>query len=149
VDDGQAVAANGQGKTQRNPQAILRDRLMATLKAIQRSSAATHRAEMVKARDDLFISGAARRDRTRRLIELGGLVEASGLIDRVGHNPDAIIGALRVMTKMMDMAKTGDAGFSSAVLFDRWQKVGSGLVEDHNKAVEAIKREERGWASRG
>ena len=100
---------------------------------------------MAKARDDLFISGAARRERTRRLIELGGLVEASGLIDRIGHNPDAIIGALRVLTKMMDMAKTGDAGFSSTVLFDRWQNAGSNLVENHNKAVEAIKREERGW----
>ncbi len=148
-EDGQDAAANDQGLTPRRPQAILRDRLMATLKAIRRSSAATHRAEMAKARDDLFISGAARRDRTRRLIELGGLVKASGLIDRVGHNPDAIIGALRVLTKMMDMAKTGDAGFSSTVLFHRWQEAGSSLVENHNKAVEAIKREERGWASRG
>jgi hypothetical protein len=104
---------------------------------------------MAKARDDLFISGAARRDRTRRLIELGGLVEASGLIERTGHNPDVVLGALRVLTKMMDMAKTGDAGFSSTVLFDRWQNAGGTLVADHNKAVEAIKREERGWASRG
>ena len=103
---------------------------------------------MARARDDLFISGAARRERTRRLIELGGLVEASGLIDRIGHNPDAIIGALRVLTKMMDMATTGDAGFSSTVLFHRWQEAGSSLVETHNKAVEAIKREERGWVSR-
>ena len=145
----QDAAANDPGLTLRRPQAILRDRLMATLKAIQRSSAATRRAEMAKARDDLFISGAARRDRTRRLIELGGLVEASGLIDRVGHNPDAIIGALRVLTKMMDMAKTGDAGCSSTVLFHRWQEAGGNLVENHNKAVEATKREERGWSSRG
>ncbi len=100
---------------------------------------------MAKTRDDLFISGAARRERTRRLIELGGLVEASGLIDRVGHNPDAIIGALRVLTKMMDLAKTGDAVFSSTVLFHRWQETGSSLVENHNKAIEVIKREERGW----
>lgn len=99
---------------------------------------------MAKARDDLFISGAARRDRTRRLIELGGLVEASGLIDRVGHHPDAILGALRILNRMMDLAKTGDAGFSSTVLFQRWQEAGSALVTDHNKAVEAIKRKERG-----
>lgn len=103
---------------------------------------------MAKARDDLFISGAARRDRTRRLIELGGLVEASGLIDRVGHHPDAIIGALRILNRMMDMAAAGDAVVSRTVLFQRWQEAGRDLVTDHNKAVEAIKREERGWAGK-
>jgi hypothetical protein len=95
---------------------------------------------------DNAASAAARRKRTRRLIELGGLVEASGLIERTGHHPEAIMGALRVLVTMMDMASTGDAGFSSTVLLRRWREAGAALVADHERALEALKRKERGWS---
>jgi Conjugal transfer protein TraD len=100
---------------------------------------------MAGMRSALSVSAEARRRRTRRLIELGGLVEASGLTERAGHDPAMILGALRVLVRMLDMAHSGDAGFSDAVLLKRWREAGATLVEDHNKAVEAIKREERGW----
>lgn len=95
---------------------------------------------------DMTAAAAARRKRTRRLIELGGLVEASGLTDRVGNNPETVMGALRVLVTMMDKAGTGDAGFSSTVLLRRWREAGRDLVADHERALEALKRKERGWA---
>lgn len=52
------------------------------------------RTELAYARSDDAPGATERRARTRRLIELGGLVEKSGLAARLGDNRAAVLGAL-------------------------------------------------------
>lgn len=47
----------------------------------------------------------ARRQRTRQLIELGGLVLKSGLIERTGDDPAVILGALLELTAAIGKAE--------------------------------------------
>jgi len=63
----------------------------------------------------------ARRARTRRLIELGGLVHKSGLADRLGDDRAAIMGALMLATEMLTNA---DANRSPAEIIAHWRALG-------------------------
>ena len=69
---------------------------MATEASLKRTVAARNRADAVRARSDTRAWVVSRRERTRRLIELGGLVDKSGLVELVGDDdPDAVLlGAL-------------------------------------------------------
>ncbi len=90
---------------------------------------ASSRAEAVKARTDTRAWIMDRRARTRRLIELGGLVEKSGLYATLGDDdPDAVLlGALLMLKARIE--ETADAGEetdppSPAERLLRWRRRG-------------------------
>jgi hypothetical protein len=63
----------------------------------------------------------ARRARTRRLIELSGLVHKSGLADRLGDDRTAFMGALVLAAKTLT---TADPKRSLTEIIARWRAVG-------------------------
>ena len=69
--------------TIRRPLPSLRTELLRLLRAKRRSSQAIARAEAAQARSDTHDWAKDRRERTRHLIELGGLVAKAGLVDLV------------------------------------------------------------------
>ena len=75
--------------------------LNANRAALSRSMAARHRLEARKARTDMREWQVKRRDRTRQLIELGGLVAKAGLIDLTDDDRATLYGAfLTVAAKL-------------------------------------------------
>ena len=68
--------------------------LKACPKAFFRLTAARHRLEARKARTDMREWAVQRRERTRQLIELGGLVVKAGVVDLTGDDRATILGAL-------------------------------------------------------
>ena len=68
--------------------------LTATRTAILRNRAARHRQQAAKARHDMRTWQVERRKRTRHLIELGGLVVKSGIVDLIDDDRAMIYGAL-------------------------------------------------------
>ena len=78
---------------------------------LRRIQAATRRAEAVKARSDTRIWVMDRRARTRHLIELGGLVEKSGLYAALGDDdPDAALLGVLMMLRDGLASKTDARG---------------------------------------
>jgi hypothetical protein len=75
------------------PVALLRRDLNNSRKALYRSTAARHRAEASKARTDMREWAVKRRERTRQLIELGGLVAKAGLVDLTDDDRATLYGA--------------------------------------------------------
>ena len=75
------------------PSASLRADLIASRAALSRSTVARHRLEAQKARTDMRDWAVKRRERTRHLIELGGLVIKAGLVDLVDDNRATLYGA--------------------------------------------------------
>lgn len=69
-------------------------------------AAATRRAEAVFARGDTRVWVMQRRERTRRLIELGGLVQKAGLVDLVDDDRATLYGAL---LDLADLLREGRA----------------------------------------
>jgi hypothetical protein len=81
--------------------------LATTDQALARNTAARRRAESGQRRHDTREWVVERRERTRHLIELGGLVQKSGLVELVGDDRATLYGA------MLDLA--GRAGADDAV----------------------------------
>lgn len=73
---------------------------MTTRNALRRAIAAQHRLEAQRARLDMRDWGVKRRERTRHLIELGGLVVKAGLIELTGDDRTLLYGAF------LDLADT-------------------------------------------
>jgi hypothetical protein len=73
------------------------------------------RAEAAKARTDTRAWAVSRRERTRHLIELGGLVQKAGLVDLTGDNRAAIMGGLLAVADTL----AGDARAASLQLYER------------------------------
>ena len=71
--------------------------------ALRRTTAARHRLEAARARTDTRAWVVNRRERTRQLIELGGLVAKAGLVDLTGDDRTVIYGA---MLAVADAART-------------------------------------------
>ena len=63
----------------------------------------------------------ARRARTRRLIELGGLVQKSGLADQLANDRTAIMGALLTGARLLNNA---NEYFPLTEVIARWREVG-------------------------
>jgi hypothetical protein len=80
--------------------------LKATEQALVKNAAARRRAEAGQRRFDTREWVVQRRERTRQLIELGGLVQKSGLVELVGDDRATLYGA------MLDLA--GRAGADDA-----------------------------------
>ena len=69
--------------------------------ALSRLTAARHRLEAAKARTDMRQWQVKRRERTRQLIELGGLVVKAGLVELVDDDHAVLYGAfLTVAAKL-------------------------------------------------
>src|SRR6202140_1081903 len=68
--------------------------LSATLAALRRNWAARNRQQAARARHDMRAWQVERRKRTRRLIELGGLVVKARVVDLTGDDRAIILGAL-------------------------------------------------------
>jgi hypothetical protein len=69
-------------------------RLNATLTALRRNRAACNRQQAARARYDMRTWQVERRQRTRHLIELGGLVVKAGIVELTGDDRAMIYGAL-------------------------------------------------------
>lgn len=64
------------------------------MQAARRTAAAARRAEAVLSRTDTRAWVMQRRERTRQLIELGGLVQKAGLVELCGDDRAMLYGAL-------------------------------------------------------
>ncbi|MEG3124887.1 conjugal transfer protein TraD [Sphingomonas sp. GB1N7] len=78
--------------------------------SLRRTTAARHRLEADRARSDTRAWVVKRRERTRQLIELGGLVVKSGIVDLVDDDRAVIYGALLEMTMMLRDESRRDLG---------------------------------------
>src|SRR3954463_7883935 len=107
------AANDGQSRTA--PATLMREWLT-TAAALRRTTAAIRRAEAAGARTDTRAWMQDRRARTRRLIELGGLVQKSGLPERLTalaaeDERAVILGALLMANQMLaSPSATSSAG---------------------------------------
>jgi hypothetical protein len=83
--------------------------------ALARATAAKHRREAAKARTDMRDWQVKRRERTRQLIELGGLVVKAGLVDLADDDRATIYGALLTVAAKL----RGEEGARALVLWKR------------------------------
>jgi hypothetical protein len=91
--------------------------LMATDQALMRNAAAKRRAESGQRRFDTREWVVERRERTRHLIELGGLVQKSGLVELADDDRATLYGA------MLDLAaRAADADGTGALAL--WKRRG-------------------------
>ena len=88
---------------------------MATDQALVKNAAARRRAESGQRRFDTREWVVERRERTRHLIELGGLVQKSGLVELAGDDRATLYGA------MLDLAGRAEAhdGANALALWKR------------------------------
>jgi hypothetical protein len=76
----------------------------------------------------------ARRARTRRLIELGGLVKKSGLADQLANDRTAIMGALLTGARLLNNA---NEYFPPTEVIARWREAGrAALSPPHQPNME-------------
>ena len=90
--------------------------LVATEQALARNAAARRRAESGQRRFDTREWVVERRERTRHLIELGGLVQKSGLVELAGDDRVTLYGA---MLDLAGRAGDGDDGANALALWKR------------------------------
>ena len=100
----------------------LRQELQATARLVQRVAIQRHRLDAWKARTDMRDWAKARRERTRHLIELGGLVQKAGLVELVDDDRATLLGAF---LDLADRLRAGsDDGASPTDLKARWWRRG-------------------------
>src|SRR3546814_42056 len=100
----------------------LRRDLNASQTALSRSKAARHRIEAAKARTDTREWVVKRRERTRQLIELGGLVTKAGLVDLTDDDRAMLYGAFLWIA---DKLRSDEGAHASAL----WQRRGRRAFE--------------------
>lgn len=100
----------------------LRQALAASNDAERRAGAARHRLEAQRARLDTRAWVLKRRERTRHLIELGGLVQKSGLVELTRDDRAALYGAFTFLATML---KADDAEHTLAL----WRRGGKRAFE--------------------
>lgn len=95
-------------------------------------TAARNRLEAARARTDTRDWAKARRERTRHLIELGGLVAKAGLVDLTDDDRATMLGALmEVADRLRGMGDDDPAHFRA-----RWRRVGlRAFAEDREAAL--------------
>jgi Conjugal transfer protein TraD len=91
--------------------ARLSTELRLTIQAIKRTKAMTHRVEASQRRTDKREWVMHRRERTRHLIELGGLVQKAGLVELTSDDRAILFGAFLRMAALLrsDNAETTKA----------------------------------------
>ena len=68
--------------------------ITATLAALRRVQAARNRMQLSRARHDTRVWAVKRRERTRQLIELGGLVAKAGLVELTDDDRAVLLGLM-------------------------------------------------------
>lgn len=81
-----------------------------------------HRVNAAHARSDARDWARERRERTRRLIELGGLVQKAGLIELLGDDRATLLGAFLELANRLQADECQD--ISRANLLARWRRHG-------------------------
>ncbi len=76
-----------------------------------------------------------RRERTRQLIELGGLVAKAGLVERTGDDRALLLGAMMAVDDML-------AGEGGAQLRELWRRRGKRAFELDGSATPGVVTEE-------
>ncbi len=100
--------------------AKLREELAANRNALKRAIVAGHRLEAQQARYDMRDWAVKRRERTRHLIELGGLVIKAGLAELTGDDRALLYGAFLELAGVLQ----GENRDKAIVL---WRRRGSGI----------------------
>jgi hypothetical protein len=98
---------------------------------------ARRRLNAARARIDTRDWAKARRERTRHLIELGGLVQKAGLVELVGDDRATLLGALMEIAGQL----RGAGGEDPAHLRARWRRLGLRVFAADREAAQA--REEQ------
>lgn len=101
---------------------MLRRALASSNDAERRAKAARHRLEAQRARTDTRAWVVKRRERTRHLIELGGLVQKAGLVELTRDDRAALYGAFLSLAGML---KGDDAEYTMAL----WRRGGKRAFE--------------------
>jgi len=107
----------------------VRERLTATATAEHRNRALILRLEAVRRRTDTRGWVVQRRERTRHLIELGGLVQKAGLVDLADDDRATIYGAL---LELVGRAQ-GDTASDTLAL---WKRRGRRAFDAEAEALE-------------
>ena len=68
--------------------------IVATLVTLRRAQAARNRMQLTRARHDTRAWAVKRRERTRQLIELGGLVAKAGLVELTDDDRAVLLGLM-------------------------------------------------------
>lgn len=96
--------------------------LQATLRRLRYLAAERHKVDAARARSDTRNWAKARRERTRHLIELGGLVQKAGLVELTDDDRATLLGAF---LEIADRLQRGEhPGTEGADLLARWRRHG-------------------------
>jgi Conjugal transfer protein TraD len=120
---------------------LLRD-LQATARLLRRAAIQRHRLDAQKARTDMRDWAKARRDRTRHLIELGGLVQKAGLVELVDDDRATLLGAFLDLADRLRGAD--DAGDDPRHLATRWRRRGLRAFDADRDAAAVTEQSEAG-----
>ena len=104
--------------------------LQSTGRALRLNRAATLRAEATLRRTDSWAWVVLRRERTRHLIELGGLVQKAGLVELTDDDRATLYGAL------LDLAERGRGDDAEGVLA-LWKRRGKRAFNADAETTEA------------
>lgn len=104
---------------------------MASNDAERRAKAARHRLDAMRARMDTRAWVVKRRERTRYLIELGGLVQKAGLVELARDDRAALYGAFLTLAAML---KVDDAEYTLAL----WRRGGKRAFEAEGRQREQL-----------
>lgn len=104
----------------------LRGELQATQARLRRLAVQRNRLDAARARSDTRDWARERRERTRHLIELGGLVQKAGLVELLDDDRATLLGAFLELADRLhgdERQGTGQA-VSRADLLARWRRHG-------------------------
>ena len=101
-----------------------------------------NRFDAARARDDTRDWAKARRDRTRHLIELGGLILKADLVELLDDDRATLLGA---MMHLADQLRNGTGDADPTHLRARWRRAGMRAFEaDKEAAPSAMGEREEG-----
>jgi hypothetical protein len=113
----------------------MRAELHRLARALRRLAVARNRIAAAHARADTRDWAVARRERTRHLIELGGLVSKAGLVELTDDDRATMLGALMEVAGRL---RGDDDGVDPAHLRARWRRAGMrAFAADREAAVAA------------
>jgi hypothetical protein len=117
--------------------ATLRSDLLSLARRLRLATVQRHRLDLLKARTDMRDWAKARRERTRHLIELGGLVQKAGLVELVDDDRATLLGAF---LEIADRLRGSDDNVDPRDLAIRWRRRGLRTFEADRQA--AVRKEE-------
>ena len=116
------------------PVILLRD-LQATTAQLRRLTVQQNRLTLACARHDTRDWAKARRERTRHLIELGGLVQKAGLVELLDDNHATLLGALLELAGRLQQQDDDHQEERPSNLKARWRHHGLRAFEADKGAV--------------